>query len=751
MAQLLLSSKTVIQEEPPNLISIPALPTSVTAIVAVTERGPDEAVLVTSKEEWNAIFGGFTADAQDGPLFVDGFYAAGGQFLWTKRVFHYTDILDSGTNTGVRASTTFQTTGFAPTSGSVTGSNPAPFDLAPGDTIVASVDGNPNDTATFLATQASVTSALTETFALSDGQTLTFEVDNGPVQTVIFNTAEFVNIALATAAEVAAVINAEAVGVQATVAGGAVVITSDTFGTDSDLDTFGGTALAVLGFTGLSDTGTGNVGDINAVSFAEVKAVLEAALTSGAGVTVTQEVGGEITISSNTTGAASSIAVDATSTADDEMGFDNATHSGSNGAADDTLTVDGKDRGAYANALSISIEAPTNGDADSFNLVVLEGSIVRESFANLKIGTANAASPQYVETVINDPNNGSALIQVTDELSVAPANDNLPAITSQNLTGGDDGLTGLVDVDFIGDSTTETGLHGFDTKKGIRILCVPGRATAGVQNATLSYAEVTRNGSMFVVLDPPANLSATQMITYVETTASLLESSEFGAIYWPRVKILNPNATVFGNDENIVVAPSGIICGVYARTDASQEGGIYQPPAGIERGILTGVVGFETDDVLKEEVRDLVFPKRVNPLTTDDGLPRFIDGPLTLKSTGNFPTVAERRGVIHIEQSIVIGTAFARHSNNDATLRARFERTVRAFLTEQMRVGAFRSRNPATAFSVDVGPGLNTEAVIFAGKLIARIGLATQKPALFIIIRVSQDTRALEEEIAGAA
>ncbi len=751
MAQLLLSSKTIIQEEPPNLISIPALPTSVTAIVAVTERGPDVATLTTSKEEWNSIFGGFTSDAQDGPLFVDGFYAAGGQFLWTKRVFHHTDITDPLTNQGVRGTVTFQTAGSAPTSGAVTGTNPAPFDLAPGDTILGAVDGNPDDTATFNATAAVVTGATTEPFVLVDGFTLIFEVDNGAPQTVTFNTAEFVAIGAATAAEVAAVINAEAVGISASVSAGAVRITSDKEGTDSDLDAFAGTALAILGFTALSDTGTGNVADINAVTFAEVKTVLEAALISGSGVTVTQEAGLEITITSNTAGASSSIAINATSTADDEMGLDNATHTGGTGAAENTLTIDGKDRGAYSNAFTISIEAPTNGDADSFNLVVLEGSLVRESFANLKIGTAQAADTQYVETIVNDTNNGSALISVTDELSSAVPNANLPDIGTSAITGGDNGLTSIDDNDFIGDESSAAGLNGFDTKKGIRILCIPGRATAAVQNATISYAEVTRNGSMFVVLDPPANLSGTQMITYVETTASLLESSEFGVIYWPRVKILNPNKSVFGTDENIVVAPSGIICGVYARTDAGEAGGIYQPPAGIERGILTGVVGFENDDVLKEEVRDLIFPKRINPLTTDDGLPRFIDGPLTLKSTGNFPTVAERRGVIHIEQSLIIGTAFARHSNNDEALRARVERTTRAFLTEQMRVGAFRSRNPAQAFIVDVGRGLNTEAVIFSGKLIMRIGLATQKPALFIILRVSQDTRALEEEIAGAA
>ena len=98
-----------------------------------------------------------------------------------------------------------------------------------------------------------------------------------------------------------------------------------------------------------------------------------------------------------------------------------------------------------------------------------------------------------------------------------------------------------------------------------------------------------------------------------------------------------------------------------------------------------------------------------------------------------------------------IGIQFARHSNNDATLRARVDRTARSFLITQMRLGAFRTRDPDTAFYVDVGDGINTEAVIFSGKILIRMGLATQKPALFVVVQVSQDTRALELEIAGAA
>ncbi len=184
--------------------------------------------------------------------------------------------------------------------------------------------------------------------------------------------------------------------------------------------------------------------------------------------------------------------------------------------------------------------------------------------------------------------------------------------------------------------------------------------------------------------------------------------------------------------------------GVMARTDSAREGGVYDPPAGIEKGVLFDVLGFETDECLDEEKRDLVYPARINPLTTDTGLPRFIDGTKTLRETGNFPSVAERRGVINIEQSIKAGLQFARHKNNDEILRARVKRTVDGYLTLQMNLGAFRSRDPAKAFFSDFGDGLNTPAVVFSGKLVGRIGLATQKPIDFVVLSFSQDTRAFD-------
>jgi phage tail sheath protein FI len=407
------------------------------------------------------------------------------------------------------------------------------------------------------------------------------------------------------------------------------------------------------------------------------------------------------------------------------------------------LRVEGKDPGAYANRIEVEVRIATSGETDAFDLAVVEDGVYREIFPNLKMDTAAA---RYVETVVNDARNGSKLIRIIDQLAEA----GIPNVQTVSLTGGDDGLDDLDDNDFIGSEAGKTGLNAFDQVQDLSLLIVPGRATAAVHNAMIRYCEVTRDGMVFAVLDPPENHSATEIVDYVQNTAALQELSEFGAIYWPRVQVLNPSKSVFGSADKIVVPPSGIITGVYARTDAARPGGVYDPPAGIENGRMFGVLGFETDEVLEETKRDLIYPKRINPLTTGPGLPRFIDGSRTLKSSGNFPYVAERRGVIFIEKSLKQGLQFARHKTNTENLRAQVRRTITAFLLIQMNNGAFQSKVPAKAFFVDVSETLNTPSVIFAGKLIARIGLATNKPAEFIILSISQDTRALEAELAAA-
>lgn len=416
-------------------------------------------------------------------------------------------------------------------------------------------------------------------------------------------------------------------------------------------------------------------------------------------------------------------------------------------APQDTLRVDARWDGTYANDIRVTVSAATSGSASEFNVTVLDGGLVREVFANLSM---DPSRPSYVEAVINDPDRGSRLIVVTDLSSTDVSPGALPALGLFGpLTGGDDGLANLADTDFVGNAGGKTGLHALDVITPLTLLVVPDRPTPIVHNAMLSYCEVARDRSCFAILDPPAHQSALGIISYAETAASILGLSELGALYWPQVKVLNPSRAVFGNVPDLVVPPSGHIAGVFARIDGSRPGGVFVPPAGIENGKLLGVLGFETDEVLDETKRDLVFPKRINPLTVFPGTPRHIDGARTLKADGNFPTVAERRGVLFIEQSLKVGLLFAKHQNNTEALRAALARAVNAFLLTQLKNGAFASTDPKKAYFVDFGDTVNTPAVIAAGQVVGRIGLATAKPAEFIVLRFSQDTRAIDAELSG--
>lgn len=746
MGSQLLASKVVVVEEKPSIRGIPSLATAVLALVGVTERGPVATpVQVTSPEEYDAVFGGYDANGDITPA-VLAFFANGGTQAWVSRVVHCTTPGDPTTKTSAPATLTLQTAASSPTSGSVTGANVEPFDLEPADTLVVAVNGGGPATATITATAAARENTPAETYALVNNQTLTVKVDGGAAQTITFTTSQFVAIGAATAEEVAAAINGQIVGAQATVTSGGtkVTITSDRRGTGSHIEVTGGSANAVLTFNTAVVNGTGNVANVDAVTFAELKTIVEAAV---AGCTVTS-VAGAVKISSNTTGPTSSVQVQASSTADDELGLDNATHTGGSGAAAPTLTVAGKYDGTYGNGLSVIVSAATNGDAGHFNLAIVRDGAAVESFSNLSMDEAAA---DYAVTVVNASGTGSNLVALTD--LAATADPPVPATgTFGPLTGGNDGLGSLADADFTGAVTANgrTGIRALDIVQEVTLLAIPGRATAAVHNAMVTWCEVTRDGSAFAILDPPAAQSRSGIVTYVKSTALLQGLSEYAAIYWPRVKILNPIKDVYGDADQITVPPSGHIAGMFARVDASGPGGVFQAPAGIDNGRLFGVLALETDEVKDEATRDIVFPELINPISVEPGTPIFVDGARTLKADGNWPTIGERRGVIFIESSLKRGLASARHRNINPRLIAEVGRSTKAFLLGLTKAEAFASTDPKLAFFVDVGPGVNTPTTALARQVVEKIGLATAKPAEWVILKISPDTRALDEELAAA-
>jgi phage tail sheath protein FI len=408
---------------------------------------------------------------------------------------------------------------------------------------------------------------------------------------------------------------------------------------------------------------------------------------------------------------------------------------------DDTLSVTAKTHGTWGNDLRVQITNATSGSATEFNLVLKNSvGVVLETWANLSM---SSTADNYALTVVNRENTGSNRIVLADLASGSTPPDNMPAIiSSASLTGGGNGLTDLADTDFIGSEAGDTGLYRTGEISDITLISIPGRTATAVANGILTFLLNRDDLYTLAILDPPANTSASGMVTYVKSTASIYNLDERLSIFWPRIKVTNPNKTVYGAAETITVPPCGHVAGVMARTDNSRPGGVYLQPAGVERGTIRGARGLEMTEVTNEKKRDIVYPANVNPITTLSGYPIHIDGHRTLKTNGNFPSIGERRGVFFIEASLKEAVIFAKHSNNDSGLRSSVERTCEQFLIGQMNVGAFRTKNPETAFFVDCGEGLNPLSEQRAGRLNVRVGLATQSAVDWVYLSFSRDDSA---------
>lgn len=751
MTAQLLSSKIVIQEEPPSLRTIQGVATGVTACVGVTARGPiGVPVLCTSWETFARIFGtdiaaSFSASA------VRGFFDNGGERLYFTRVVHYTDVANPNSKTSTPGTFNLLTSIAAPTAAQLTGSIVGPYALVNGDTLKITRDAAGLATATFTATAAFIDSTGNDPYTLANAQTLAVRINGGTTQTVVFHTADFVDITAATDAEIAPLLQAALTGATVTVIGaGGVKITSNRKGSSSRVEIVGGTAAAALGFAVSIASGTGNVADAAAVTVAEIKTIVEQAVS---GVTVVASAGA-VRITGTVEGVGGVVQVDPSSTADDELGLDNAVHNGTSGDAQPTLRVDSKYDGVYSTQIRVLLLPSSSGIASEFNMAVTYSGVTVEQWPNL---TMLNTSVRHVEAIVNADVGGSRYIRVTD-LNLSPGSggagaerpaDSLgsPRIAYGPLTGGTDG-DAITEHDFIGDSAGRTGFYSFDLINDAELLICPDAATPAVHNAALAYVSINRNGEMFFIADPPAAMGPTQINDYA--IVNLKETTEHAAFYWPRVKVLNPSPALYGSATTIIVPPSGHIAGMFARNDGARIGGVYQPPGGVERGQLAGVLGVENEEVNDERIRDLIVPNLINPICQHRGQPLAVDDVLTLLTSGPFPTVAERRGVTFIERSIKDGIQYARLRNNDEDLRANLYKTIDAFLLIQMRSGAFRSKDPSTAFFIDTSEALNPPTEQFAGRVNARIGLATQKPGRFIILKFSQDTRALDQELAAS-
>jgi len=328
------------QATPPG---VPVVPVSNGGLLGIADRGPvNVPTIVGSFSAYVRRFGGYRSDSYL-TYAVRGFFDNGGARCYIVRV------INADASSAV-ATKTLKDHGGAATPGAVTSANAATFDLEPDQTLDVKVDGNAADTATFAATRATKAGAGGTGWATITTEVFKVKIDDGEEQTITFSSPGSI-------AECAVQINAQLLGGFAAVNVDNIDLSSDKRGKASkvevtEVDVLIDTEIGIEVGSALG-TGTEDLADINAVTAAEVKAVLEAALLSGSGVVVTYDGAGKITITSGTTGALSSIQVTG-GTANTAFGFDTSEHSGSTSGESDTLTVDVRDVGVWGNLLRVT-------------------------------------------------------------------------------------------------------------------------------------------------------------------------------------------------------------------------------------------------------------------------------------------------------------------------------------------------------------------------------------------------------------
>jgi phage tail sheath protein FI len=388
-----------------------------------------------------------------------------------------------------------------------------------------------------------------------------------------------------------------------------------------------------------------------------------------------------------------------------------------NATPDDTLRLTAKNQGTWGNNLNISV---TNSNlTDHFDLTVYSGgttdAFIVERFTDLTMNTFVGES-RYAPTVINA---SSIYVTALDlDSSSTGADQNPSVVTNQPLTTGANGA----------DVTSVTSYAAFDTVEQSLLLNVPGFTAAGTVNAAIAYAE--SRDDVFVVVDGANDTAANQI-----TLANSYTASSLAAVYYPRLTIADPTVGVGGpSGATRLVGPGGAVAGLIASTDTAR--GVFKAPAGLQAR-LAGAVS--VSKLTNAELDSLNSNSAaVNAIKFVSGSGIVVMGSRTLKSGYIDKYVPVRRTLIYLRKALIDLTEFAIFEPNDAALWRRINSAIAAFLTQFWAQGGLRGATPQQAFFVKVDSGNNPQGSIDNGFVNIEVGVALQRPAEFIVIKISQ-------------
>jgi phage tail sheath protein FI len=395
------------------------------------------------------------------------------------------------------------------------------------------------------------------------------------------------------------------------------------------------------------------------------------------------------------------------------------------------------------------VDYVTSEPSRTFNLTVAlvedKQEVASETLRNLSIDETDT---RYFVDVIETQ---SSLIRVfsipeNEENMGRPDITETPIkMTDANPNEGSDG--GVVPKDlphiYIGSLKDKTGLYALEKAPLFNLLCIsPVTRTVDISDSTwATAASYCLQKRAMVIIDPPLDWATKELaIKGVDSLRSILgDAKKNAAVFFPRVKLANP----LKENRSEVFVPSGIMAGLFARTDTNR--GVWKAPAGTEAG-LTGVR--ELTLTLTDDENGLLNPIAVNCLRNFPVYgnvawgSRTLDGADQLASEWKYIPV--RRLALFLEESLYRGTQWVVFEPNDEPLWAQIRLNIGAFMNNLFKQGAFQGKSAREAYFVKCDSETTTQNDIDRGIVNIIIGYAPLKPAEFVILKFQQIAGQLE-------
>jgi phage tail sheath protein FI len=389
---------------------------------------------------------------------------------------------------------------------------------------------------------------------------------------------------------------------------------------------------------------------------------------------------------------------------------------------DSKIDITAKNPGGWANACTVKTVVSAF-DATRFTLSVIDTatSAPLETFANLSMAAGNS---RFVESVINSQ---SELINAKK----TSANDTAPANSSAALSTGNDGTLLTPNTSGFENALTaaDSGINLLDRINLFNILCVPGE-TKPSKLATLQ--KFCRDRRAFLIVDCASDATLSSLTSGPDTALTGADSIN-SAFYFPWVNA--PDPLMEGRAR--LFPPSGMIAGIYARTDAQR--GVWKAPAGTEAS-LSGITSLSFS--LSDPENGVLNPQAINCLRSFPVYGPIVWGARTLAGNdqrgSEWKYVPVRRFTLFLEESLYRGTQWVVFEPNDEPLWAQIRLNVGAFLHDLFRQGAFQGNSPREAYFVKCDKETTTQNDINRGVVNILVGFAPLKPAEFVIIQIQQ-------------